>query len=44
MVRRRIMCDVASYYTRYIPLIHFYCRICTYMHPLYMYIHLTLYT
>ena len=38
-VRRRIMCDTASYYTPYIPFIHLYCRICTYEHPLYMYIH-----
>ena len=28
-VRRRIMCDTASYYTRYIPFIHLYCRIYT---------------
>ena len=30
-----VMCDTASYYTRYIPLLHMYCRICTYIHPLY---------
>ena len=24
LVRRRIMCDTASYYTRYIPVIHLY--------------------
>ena len=37
-VRRKIMCDTASYCTRYIPFIHLHCRICTYVHPLYMYI------
>ena len=46
VVRRRIMSDTASYYTRYIPFIHLYCRIYTYVHPLYMYIHhmYTMYT
>ena len=38
-VRRRIMCDTASYYTRYIPFIPLYSRTYTYVHPLYMYIH-----
>ena len=28
-----------SSYTLYTPLVHLYCRICTYVHPLYMYIH-----
>ena len=37
--RRRTMCDTASYYTRYIPFMHLYSRICTNIHPLYMYIH-----
>ena len=26
-------------YTLHTPFIHLYCRICTYVHPLYMYIH-----
>ena len=30
---------VASYYTLLHPFIHLYCRICTYVHPLYTYIH-----
>ena len=30
---------LASYCTLYTPFIHRYCRICTYVHPLYMYIH-----
>ena len=38
-VRRRIMYDTVSYYTRYIPCIHLYSRICSYVHLLYMYIH-----
>ena len=43
LVRRRSMCD-ASYYTRYIPCIHLYCRIYTYapvIHVYTPYIHLT---
>ena len=28
---------LASYYTLYTPCIHLYCRICTYVHPLYMF-------
>ena len=34
-VRRRIMCDTASYYTRYTPFVHPFSRIYTCIHPLY---------
>ena len=30
---------LASYYTLYTPFIHLYCRMCTYVHPSYMYMH-----